>query len=160
MLGTLSISLPVNWKADVINIQEVNTNQIATYDGIRMVPTNAEACLMQIELVPTDPTNRAPRDIHGILLSRQSAELTNTVETNLTLQDFAGTQTSGAYFHLTDRRYVSTLPPANEFKYLTRGIGQVGPLMLVFTFLSNDTDVDEALEVIKSARIVSPPSRQ
>jgi hypothetical protein len=160
VLGSLSISHPANWKADVINIQEVKTNEIATFDGIRMVPTNAEACLMQIELIPTDPTNRAPHDIHGMLLEQQSAELSNTVETNLTLQDFAGIQTTGAYFHLTDRRYVSAPPPANEFKYLTRGIGQVGPLMLVFTFLSDDTGVDEALQVIKSARITSPPARQ
>ena len=150
----LKLTFPAKWKDEVTRFQESRTNAIATFDGIRFTPTNGEHCVFQIILIPLLGTNTPTPDLRSNLLAGSQHELSNTVETAIELHELKGAEAKGYYFHLTDRKYVNVAPTPPEYKYLTQGLANLGPLVLNFQLFDNDAATEEAaLNVIRAARI-------
>jgi hypothetical protein len=156
-LGNLVLQFPLDWQQALIQVQEGTTNAIMTMDAIQFGPTNGSNFALLIELIPVGEQRAAAFDVKTQLRLNGQGELSNTVETSLNLQEFKGSNTAGAWFHITDRRWVSTNPPPGEFKFLTQSYARLGPLILSCRLVANDPAIEPlALDVLKSARIDKP----
>ncbi len=150
----LKLTFPGVWKDEVTRFQESRTNATATFDGIRFTPTNGEHCIFQIILIPLLGTNTPTPDLKPKLLAGGQRGLSNTVETAIELHELKGAKASGYYYRLTDRRYVNETPTPPEYKYLTQGLANLGPLVLNFQLFDDDAATEEeALNVIRTAQI-------
>ena len=150
----LTLSFPATWKDEVPRFVEYQSNSTSTYDGIRFTPTNAERCVFQIVLIPLIGTNMPLPDLKSSLLKGSQNDLSNAVESALKVRDLGGTNVPGCYYRLTDRTFSNAPPSATNFKYLTQGLANLGPLTLSFRLVDDDvTSETEALNVIRSARI-------
>jgi len=152
--GTLSLSYPPTWAAQNVHPVEREATRTSTFDGIQFTPTNGERCAFLIELMPVSPENRNRLDLKALLAAQIPKALSNSPPP---IQELKGEQASGYYFRLVDPKYTNAAPPPGEFKFGTEGFAKLGPLVLVFKMVNDDPASEpEALEVIRSAKIVKP----
>jgi hypothetical protein len=148
--GTLYLALPQGWKDTVTQVRGTD----GLHDAIIFTPADTNQFNFMIVVFAVTPKHAGVGELKNSLLQNGERELTNFVETSLTLRDLAGGDATGAYFRVTDRRLTATKPAAGDFKYLTRGYAVIEPVVLTFDLVSNDADRDEpaAVKVIKGAR--------
>jgi hypothetical protein len=148
--GTLYLALPPGWKDSVTRVRGTG----GLHDAIIFTPADTNQFNFMIVVFAVTPKHAGAGELKGSLVQNGERELTNFVETSLTIRDLAGGQATGAYFRVTDRRLVATKPAPGDFKYLTRGYAVIEPLVLTFDLVSNDADRDEpaAIKVLKEAR--------
>jgi hypothetical protein len=148
--GTFYVALPPGWKDRVTRVRGTD----GLHDAIFFTPADTNEFNLMIVVFAVTENHAGPGEMKNSLLQSGERELTNCVETSLTIRDLEGVGASGAYFRVTDRRLTAVKPAAGDFKYMTRGFAIIGPLVLTFDLDSNDADRDEpaVLKVLKEAR--------
>ena len=148
--GTLYLALPSGWKDTVRQVRGMG----GLHDAFFLTPADTNEFNLMIVVFAVTEKHAGAGEMKNSLLQSGERELTNCVETSITIRDFEGGEASGAYFRVTDRRLTAVKPAAGDFKYMTRGFVVLEPLVLTFDLYSNDADQDEpaALKVLKEAR--------
>jgi hypothetical protein len=148
--GTLYLALPAGWKDSIKAVQGVG----GLHDAIIFTPADTNEFNFMIVAFSTTGQHAGADMMESSLLQSGQRELTNSVETSVTIRDLKGGAATGAYFRVTDRHLAATKPAAGDFKYLTRGFVVIEPLVLTFDLFSNDANRDEpvALQVLRDAR--------
>lgn len=145
-LDTLELRLPSGW-AD-----KVDQPPGGGPPTIELGP--AEGAPFQVLVTPEwkDPTSSEIRELPMLRDSiRDAAERVKpqSVEGFIEVRQLNGVNGIGYYFSVTDRD-----PQADEFKYMSQGVLQVGDLTVWFTVLTNvgqDTVAVEALSILQTA---------
>jgi hypothetical protein len=145
-LDTLELSLPTGW---IDNVDQPPGGGAPT---IELGP--AEGAPFQVFVTPEwmDPNAGDIRETTALRDAiRDASERIGpqVVESFLEVRQLDGVNGIGYYFSATDRD-----ARADEFKYMTQGVLQVGELTLWFTILSNDgqdTVAVEALMILQTA---------
>jgi hypothetical protein len=145
-LDTLELGLPAGW------IDNVDQPPGGGPPTIELGP--AEGAPFQVFVTPEwkDPSASEIREIPALRDAiRDSAERIKpqVVEEFLDVRQLNGVNGIGYYFSATDRD-----PRADEFKYMSQGVLEVGDLTLWFTILTNDgqdTVAVEALTILQTA---------
>jgi hypothetical protein len=145
-LDTLELRLPLGW------VDTVDQPPGGGPPTIELGP--AEGAPFQVLVTPEwpDPTASEIRELPTLRDSiRDAAERTKpqSVESFLEVRQLNGVNGIGYYFAATDRN-----PQADEFKYMSQGVLQVGDLTVWFTVLTNDgqdTVAVEALSILQTA---------
>ena len=148
--GTFYLTLPPGWKDNVTRVQGSD----GPHDAFIFAPPDTNEFNFMIVVFSVSEKHAGAGELKNSLLQNSERELTNFVETSLTLRDLAGGEAVGAYYRVTDRRLIATKPAAGDFKYLTRGYVVIEPMVITFDLVSNDADRDEpaAIKVLKEAR--------
>jgi hypothetical protein len=149
--GTLVLKPPPGWVDRAGQIKEPN----GSFHAIYFTPPDRNECRLVVEMAGYGDHP----DVEGmkaLLLSTGKRDLTNSLEPSLTLQDFQGGTSVGAYYRVTDRRLADVTGTATDFRFLTRGFAILGPLVLSFELVSNNADQDEppVIDVLRQARLV------
>ena len=145
-LDTLELRLPSGW------MDKVDQPPGGGPPTIEFGP--AEGAPFQVLVTPewTDPTAPEIRELPTLRDSiRDAAERVKpqSVESFIEVRQLNGVNGIGYYFAATDRN-----PQADEFKYMSQGVLQVGDLTVWFTILTNDgqdTVAVEALSILQTA---------
>jgi hypothetical protein len=148
--GTLYLTLPAGWKDSVKRARDDQ----GLHDAFIFTPADTNEFNFMVVVFTVSERHAGADLLKNSLLQSGERDLTNFVETSLTLRDLEGGQAAGAYFRVADRRLAVTKAAAGDFKYMTRGYAVLGPLVLTFELVSNDADRDEpaAIEVLRGAR--------
>lgn len=145
-LDTLELRLPAGW---VDNVDQPAGGGPPTIElGL------TEGAPFQVFVTPewTDPTSSEIRELPALRDAiRDAAERikAQAVESFPEVRQLNGVNGVGYYFSATDRN-----PRADEFKYMSQGVLQVGDLTVWFTVLTNDgqdTVAVEALTILQTA---------
>jgi hypothetical protein len=145
-LDTLELGLPTGW------VDHVDQPAGGGPPTIELGP--AEGAPFQVFVTPEwmDPNAPEIREASALRDAiRDAAERVKSqvVENYLEVRQLDGVNGIGYYFSATDRD-----PRADEFKYMSQGVLQVGDLTLWFSILSNDgqdTVAVEALTILQTA---------
>ncbi|HEX9707286.1 MAG TPA: hypothetical protein VGA24_06565 [Steroidobacteraceae bacterium] len=145
-LDTLELGLPAGW------VDHVDQPAGGGPPTIELGP--AEGAAFQVFVTPEwmDPSASEIRETPALRDAiRDAAERIKpqVVESFLEVRQLNGVNGIGYYFAATDRD-----PRADEFKYMSQGLLQVGDLTLWFTILTNDgqdTVAVEALTILQTA---------
>src|SRR5262249_25212763 len=144
------VTFPTTWHVQDQPVVERQPDHTSTFDGLNFTPTNGEKFAFLIELVPVK-TNVPDAELKTLMETRLPAGLPGEKPS---IQELKTQQGTGYYWVLTDPR--PTLP-AGEFRYMTEGFAQLGPLLLSFRLVNDDHAAEaKALEVVRSARITKP----
>jgi hypothetical protein len=148
--GTLYLTLPPGWKDSVTRVQGTD----GPHDAFIFAPPDTNEFNFMIVVFSITEKHAGSAELKNSLLQNGERQLTNFVETSLTLRELAGGAAAGAYYRVTDRRLIATKPTAGDFKFLTRGYVVIEPVVLTFDLVSNVADRDEpaAIKVLKEAR--------
>jgi hypothetical protein len=148
--GTLYVTLPSGWKDSAKRVRGIG----GLHDAIIFTPGDTNQFNLMIVIFSVAEKHAGAGELKNSLLQSGERELTNCVETSLTIRDLEGGGAAGAYFRVTDRRLTAVKPAAGDFKFMTRGFAVLEPLVLTFELDSNDADRDEpaALKVLREAR--------
>jgi hypothetical protein len=148
--GTLYLTLPPGWKGSATRVRGTD----GLHDAFIFTPADTNEFNLMIVVFAVTQNHAGADEMKNSLLQSGERELTNCLETSLTLHDLEGGQASGAYFRVTDRRLTTVKPAAGDFKYMSRGFAVLEPLVLTFDLDSNDADRDEpgVLKVLRDAR--------
>ncbi len=149
--GMLVLTLPPGWVDNLKRVKEKD----GTYDAIFITSSDPNEFRFVVEIAGYGDNHPNAEGMKVLLLRNGNRELTNTLETSLTLRDFQGGQSTGAYYRVTDRRLADATGTSADFKYMTRGFAILGPLVLSFELVSNNAELDEppAIEVLRQARL-------
>ncbi len=145
-LDSLELRLPSGW------VEKVDQPPGGGPPTIELSP--AEGAPFQVLVTPEskDPTSSEIRELPTLRDSiRDAAERVKpqSVESFLEVRQLNGVNGIGYYFAATDRD-----PHADEFKYMSQGVLQVGDLTVWFTVLTNDgqdTVAVQALSILQTA---------
>jgi len=153
--GNLVFDYPRDWTNDLITLSEKGATNFAYFDAVLFCPigTNNQ-CALQIELIPVSQLNA---DLKTLLATQGQQELTNAVENEIVVRELTPGQTNGWYFNVTDKRFSHSNPPTGEFKFLSQGYSEIGPLVLNFRFVANqESSRETALEIVRATKITPP----
>lgn len=145
-LDTLELGLPTGW------IDNVDQPPGGGPPTIELGP--ADGAPFQVFVTPEwkDPNAPEIRETSALRDAIRDASdriKPQVVESFLEVRQLSGVNGIGYYFSATDRD-----PRADEFKYMSQGVLQVGELTLWFTILTNDgqdTVAVEALTILQTA---------
>ena len=148
---TLRYALPEGWKAEA-NFPARGALQI------RIVPVSGSGAAVLIGgLAPLDdPSLRSTGDIKKRAKAMGEAALSGAVEKRIELRRVDGTDGSGFFYTVTDRR-----PDLadGEFRVTTQGIMAIGRLRLGVTVLANERDSAAAgmtFDLLRTAECAAP----
>ena len=148
--GTLRLFVPGLWKDNAVQAQADGGGTLA----IRFDRQYGDAFTVVVTALPAESglADMGPRQVLEMTGNRS---LRGAVETNLTLKDIRGGETTGSYFTITDKRFVNQPDPKpGTYRYQTQGFVLIDNFALSFAFLYNfkDTvDYRNAFEMISSA---------
>ena len=147
----LRYALPEGWKAEASSPARGSVQ-------IRIVPASGSGAAVLIAgFAPLDdPSLRSTGDIKKRAKAMGEAALSGAVEKRIELRRVDGTDGSGFFYTLTDRR---TDLPAGEFRVVTQGIMAVGRLRLGVTVLANEKDSAAAgmtFDLLRTAECATP----
>lgn len=100
-------------------------------------------------------SNATPDVLERVVAASAAQASPQSVEGKLTAQPFSKGQVQGWYFSATDKA-----PPPGEFKYMSQGVGNFGPLAVTFTVLSHADpkgSADALLAILGSLTSQSAP---
>jgi hypothetical protein len=147
--SAIEFSVEMTWRDDV-NRPSRDLSPTITFSPQSGVP-------FQVLVTPIGPFRdgkiASSESIKGAVRKTAEAQKQQAVEQVIAISEFEYPAGKGYYFSMTDRA-----PGPGEFKYLTQGIAQVGPISVTFTILTNDGQTDvisAALTMLKSATPVN-----
>jgi hypothetical protein len=148
---TLRFALPEGWKAQT-HVPAPGAVQI------RIVPdAGSRAEVLVTGLAPKDDSSlKSTGDIKRSAKAMGEAMLSGAAERKIELQKVEGTDGSGFFYTLTDKR--SDLPDG-EFRVTTQGVMAVGRLRLGVTVLANEknsTAVAMTFSLLRTAECAPP----
>ncbi len=148
--GTFYLAFPPGWHDTVTRVSGLG----GQHDAFIFAPEDTNRFNFMIVVFGVAEKHAGADELKNSLLQNGERELTNFVETSLTVHDFKGDRVTGAYYRVTDRRLAAAKPAPGDFKYLTRGYAVIEPMVLTFDLVSNDADRDEpaAIKLLKEAR--------
>ncbi|MGD1146467.1 MAG: hypothetical protein ABR961_00780 [Thermoanaerobaculaceae bacterium] len=148
---TLRFALPEGWKA------ETHTPAPGAVQ-IRLVPKAGPPAEVLISgFAPKEDSSlKSTGDIRKSAKAMGEAMLSGAVEKKIELQKVGGTDGSGFFYILTDKRPEL---PAGEFRVTTQGVMAVGPLRLGVTVLANEKNSAAAamtFSLLRTAECATP----
>ena len=148
--GTLYMTLPAGWT----NSHALVRGAEGLRDAIIFTPADTNEFNFMIVASAVSEQHVSDADLKDSLVKSGERELAGSMETSVTLHEFKGPDSEGAYYRLSDRRLQGAIPAPGDFKYMTRGYAVLGPLVLTFELVSNEADRDEpvAIAALRGAR--------
>jgi len=148
---TLRVAVPQGWDAVLRSPLEGAVN-------VRLSPADgSHAEVLITGLVPKgDGSLASAGDLKRTARAMGEQMLSGAVEKRLELERVEGTDGSGFFYSLTDRR---TPLPEGEYRHLVQGIMAVGPLRFAVTVLADGPDSAAkatALELMRTAECTAP----
>ena len=148
--GQLELTVPTDWR------DTVDQPLGGLPPTIAFLPAEGEAFrLLVTALWDRDGRPISTDAVRAMAQRALNDARTYAVEQGAALVAAQGTEASGWYFRLTDRRVPAGTLPRGEYAYLVQGAARVGDLLLTFTLLTNARDGAEheaAVALIRSAR--------
>jgi hypothetical protein len=145
--GTLELSVPTPWKAEVHKPQEHMPPTII----FNPAKGNDFQVMITVLWGKTGEQDFNSREKVRTSVERDGQKLLpNISETKIVLTEIKGVSNSGYYFSITDKA-----PNPGEYRYMTRGSIGVGNLLLNFTIFHRVKDsqsVRDALSILREAK--------
>lgn len=158
--GTLQLTIPGTWQGSRREITQAGRPVTV----IELNPDNKGDFGVMLEVSPVGEEKAKNLDIKQFLQEAGKTILPDSVEKSLDIQGLKGPELEGAYFTVTDKRYLTGMPEPGEYKYLTQGYAKLSGLVITFRVVSNRATglgKTEALEAIKNAHLEkSKPTEQ
>lgn len=139
--GILKLKVPDSWRDEV---QQPPNDLPPT---ITFTPPREALSKILITVIGHKQEKRdfnSPNNIKKLVKRTEKELLSQTVETELSLQELKGKSSFGYFFTLTDKT-----PQSGEYKYMSQGGFGIGNLLLIFTILTNEKDSDVSKNALK-----------
>jgi len=149
--GRLLLAVPAGWWGEAKEVED------PAGLALRFGPVSGASFAVQVTVFapPRGPTT--PEQLREAAKGASDDLAPHSVEESPAVEELQGPFARLAFASATDREWVDRAPPEGEWRYVTRGGAGAGPLLAVFTILTDGRDAPgraAALEMLRTARAV------